>query len=639
MNSRQSLDYQYWLYQQRITASDIDRMKKEIESFKLKPKISLIMPVYNVEESFLRDAIESAIKQVYSNWELCLADDCSTKKHVKRIIQEYESSDKRIKVKFLDKNRGIAGASNEALTLATGDYIGFLDNDDELYVNTLFEIVKLLNEDHSLDIIYTDEDKIDESGHRVEPHFKPDWSPDLLLSTGYITHFVVYRRKLIEELNGLSHDLSGSQDYDLLLRATEKTNKIGHIPKPLYGWRMIAGSTAVDGSSKMYAHGAALRSLKQAMVRRSIKADVSMDPVLLGVFRVRYHLKKQYLVSIIIITHDRTDLLEKCLASIETKSTYKHYEIIIIDRKSEKKEALDYLKSLKQHTVIRYEGDLNIAKVINFAVKHTKGEHLIFLNDDIEVIDPDWIESMLEYSQRDDVGVVGNLLIYPPNRESNMRETIQHAGLVLGYQGTAGHIFYKKKVAEDNYFNLHRMVRNLSAVSGACMMVKRKVFDEVGGWDENLPIVCNDTDFCLSVRKLGYLVVYTPFAKMYHYEGATRGNLVPSSDEEYFINKWKDVLIRRDPYYNPNFSLFDEDYTISIFPSSNNALAALFEVYYKRPDLQRAFTEAAHGELQRLIEWAARHGVHEHGVLRPYVAWYTAEAAKQEKGKHPLLIT
>lgn len=614
-----NLQYQYWLYQKRITPSEIKKIKNQIENFSFKPKIGIIMPVYNVEESILEKAIKSVIDQTYTNWELCIADDASTLSHVKNVLKKFKDQDHRIKIKFLEKNYGIAEASNHALSLCTSDYVGFLDNDDELYFTCLYEIVKLLNKDKDFELIYTDEDKIDYDGRRIEPDFKPDWSLDLLLSFQYVNHFIVYKKQVVDEIGGFRLGFDGSQDYDLLLRAIEKTQKIGHIPIPLYGWRKIIGSTSVNPLAKSSAHEAARKAIQDFMNRRNIKSSVIMLD-LPGLFRVKYELKDSK-VSIIIISHDNSKVLRKCIQSIESKTTYKNYEILVVDHRSEKKETHDFLKTLK-HKVIKYNEEFNYSKILNFAVKFADGEHFIFLNDDIEVSNAEWLSALLEHSQRDEIGVVGNLLIYPPEREDNLSGLIQHAGLVLGSKSAAGHVFYKHSPNVDSYRNLHRVIHNVSAVTGACMMVKRKIFEELNGFDETLKISHSDIDFCLRVRDAGYYITYTPFSQLYHFEGSTRGHIEVTEDEQKFINKWKDKFNSWDPFYNPNFSLVNEDYTISTFPNRNPALSALMEVFYNRVDLQKIFPEADQGDYSHLIEWAIKHGSYEHPPLRPYLLWY-----------------
>lgn len=611
-------------------------MKSEIEKFIFQPKISIITPVYNVDEKFLRSAIESVLNQIYSNWELCLVDDASTKDNTKKVLKEYEGKDKRIKIKYLEKNLGISGASNEALKLSTGEYLTFLDNDDELYQNSLFEVVKLLNKDQGLDIIYTDEDKIDQNDHRVEPYFKPDWSPDLLLSFGYINHLTVYRKTLVDSVGGLRIGFEGSQDYDLLLRTTEKTKKIGHIPLPLYGWRKVRGSTSMDGLAKKGGQEAALRALEESLKRRNIRGSVSMLE-LPGLFRIKYDIPNS-LVSILIITHDQPILLKKLIQSIQDKTSYKNYEIIIVDRKSEKKETLGFLKTLN-HKVIRYEKELNIPDVFDVAVKEAKGKFLVFMNDDMEVISSEWLSALLEHAQRKEVGVVGNLLLYPLDKGRNLGGLIQHAGVVLGYKGAAGHVFYQKNPSTETYHNLHRVVRNLSAVTGSCIMMRRSVFDEVGGWDKEIPITYNDIDLCMKVQEKGYLVIYTPFSQVYHREGTTYGNSVNVGDEKKFIEKWSDILLKGDPYYNPNLSLVHDDYNISLYPNSEPAITALMEIFYSRVDLQKTFPEADQGDYSKLTDWASKYGINEHTALKPYKSYYMGykqyvENALQEKTLH-----
>lgn len=614
------LQYQYWLYQKRIIESDIKKMKDEIETLQFKPKIGIIMPVYDVDDEILRKAIDSVLNQVYPYWELCITDDASTKTHIKKTLKEYGSKDSRIKTTFLEKNEGIAGASNHSLSLCTSEYVGFLDNDDELYLNTLYEIAKLLNKDRDAEIIYTDEDKIDYDERRIEPTFKPDWSPDLLLSFQYITHFVIYKKKLLDELSGLRLGYDGSQDYDLILRATEKTKKISHIPLPLYGWRKIPGSTSENSLAKGSAHVAAKKAIEDAIKRRSMSGNVE-NLSLPGLFRVKYGLKENALVSIIIISHDNKKTLESCIQSIEKKTSYKNYEIIIVDHRSTKKETLDYLKKMN-HKVIRYDDEFNYSRILNYAVKSANGKHLLFMNDDMMVINEDWLTALLEHSQREDVGAVGSLLLYPKERGNNLAGLIQHAGLVLGSKSAAGHVFYKHNPETNSYRNLHRVIHNVIAVTGACMMIKKKIFDELNGFDENLKISHNDVDLCLRINKAGYSVVFTPFSQVYHFEGQTRGHDEITEDEQTFIDKWKEKFLEGDPFYNCNLSLIHQDFTISRFPHRNPAMSSLMEVFYHRSDLQKFFPEADQGDYSKLMGWAIKHGAIEHPPLRPYVTWY-----------------
>ncbi len=548
--------YQLWLQQHQLTLHVIVQMKTELENFLYNPFISIITPVYNTEERWLRKAIESVRGQIYPYWELCLVDDASTEAHVKMVLEEYAASDPRVRVKYLTQNEGIAGASNHALGLTTGEFVGLLDHDDELSPEALFEVVKRLNEYPTLDLLYSDEDKLEMDGQRVDPFFKPDWSPDLLLSMNYITHLSVFRRSLLQELGGFRRGFEGSQDYDLLLRFTERTNKIAHIPRILYHWRKIPGSAAASTTAKTFAYEAGRKAIENALGRRGDEGQV--ESFMPGCYAVRYRLLSTPLVSIIIPNKNRWQLLQQCLHSIEEKTSYLQYEIIIIDNDSTEPETLRNLDSLSRRwRVDRYAGPFNFAAINNFAAAQAKGEYLLFLNNDTEVIRDDWLTAMVEQAQRPDVGVVGAKLLYPDGRN-------QHAGVVLGVGGVAGHAF--KGLPEHNldYFGLAAVVRNCSAVTAACMMVPRRVFEEVSGFDERLRVAFNDVDLCLRVRCKGYLIVYTPFALLYHHEGATRGALHPLEDEELFWKLWGDLIRRGDPYYNPNLTLSREDWTLRL---------------------------------------------------------------------------
>jgi glycosyltransferase involved in cell wall biosynthesis len=607
-----SIQIKSWKSSMVFNNAEIDKMKKEISEFKTKPKISIIMPVFNVDKKWLILAIDSVRNQIYENWELCIVDDASTAGHIKPILSDYAKKDPRIRTKFLQENKNIAGASNEALGLVTGEYTGLLDHDDELSVNALYEVAKSINQKSSVQIIYSDENHISTAGERIDPFFKPDYSPDLLMTCHYMVHFMVYSTSLLKKLNGFRAGFDGAQDYDLVLRAVEQTNKIHHIPKLLYGWRNIPTSTASGGSAKPYAQIAAKKALEDALKRRRISGTPEYIPEL-GYFKIRYNLKNKPLVSIIIATRDRPDLLSRLLSSIEKKSTYDNYEIIIVDHLGEKKETKEFLKSLK-HKVVRYEKEFNISNLFNFAEKHANGQYLLTMNDDLEVISKDWIEAMLGPCQRDEVAIVGAQLIYPDAsaQEGQIKgQTIQHAGVILGVGGIAGHAFRHIPYLHNGYFGLNKTIRNYSAVTGACMLVKRDVYNKVNGYDPTLKVAYNDVDFCLRVRNEGYLIVYTPYAKLYHYEGASRGIRQPSDNTQTFVNRWKNELLKRDPYYNPNLTLLREDFSFSYFgmPIQETPLAILLEIYATRPDLQKSFPEVISGNYENLIQWAATYGI------------------------------
>lgn len=619
--------YRIWLKNNELTEERILEMQKRASEFTYRPKISLVMPVYNTKEDWLRSAIDSVIRQIYSNWELCIADDASTKKDVREILTEYCGKYERIKVKYLTKNLGIAGASNEALSMATGEFIGFIDHDDEIPSNALFEFVTLLNGNKDLDLVYSDEDKKELSGQRVEPFFKPDWSPDLLMSMNYISHLTIFRKTLIDVIGGFRQGFEGSQDYDLVLRFTELTNKISHIPKPLYSWRKVPGSAATSTQAKPYAKVSARKALSEALSRRGLEGEVLAG--FGGHYRVRYRVRGSPLVSIIIPTKDKIELLKRCVESIESKTLYENYEIIIIDNDSTDPDAISYLRTVR-HRVVRFNEPFNFSKINNLGAKLAKGEYLLFLNNDTEVVDGNWLESMLEHSQRLEVGMVGALLLYPPGSDSRYRyTTIQHAGVILGVGGVANHAFRGLPNEASNYFGLHRVIRNYSAVTAACIMLRKNVFDEVGGFNEDFKIVFQDVDLSLRVREKGYSIVYTPYARLYHNERATRSEHHPDEDETYMIDRWKEAIINGDPYYNPNLTLLREDYSLAFQGSDIRPLAVLLDIYHLRPDLQKKYPEVRKGRYKRLIDWAARHGltIDEARVpLRPYASYYLSKS-------------
>ena len=532
--------YQLWLQAHALTPAKIRRIRQEAARLAYRPQISIIMPVYNTDPAWLREAIESVRGQLYDNWELCIADDASTEPAAPALLRKYQG-DKRIKVTYLSENRGISGASNAALAIARGEFVGFLDHDDELKPDALYHVVKLLNERPDLDFIYSDEDKRSPDGRLLQPFFKPDWSPDLLLSMNYVPHFAVYRKQIVDEVGGLRSECDFSQDHDLTLRVTERTDRIGHVALPLYTWRMVPGSAALVSEAKPKSVEAATRALTDAMKRRGSEAEI-VDGPFRNTYRVRYRIRGQPLVSIIIPTRNRVELLRPCIAKIEEKSSYSNCEIIIVDNESTDEKTLDYLKK-SPHRCLAYPGRFHFAGMMNFAVREAAGEHVILLNNDTEVIAAEWIEAMLEHSQRQEVAAVGARLLYPDGRP-------QHEGIIIGLGGGSA-----VNVDHRGYFGLGQMVRNVSAVTGACMMARRDLFQRLGGFDDNLGVAFNDVDYCLRARERGYLIVYTPYAVLYHHEGGTRGTLHPQEDELYFRRRWGEPGKHRDPYYNPNLSL------------------------------------------------------------------------------------
>lgn len=546
--------YQFLIQQHQATPQQKAHMKEQVGSFAYTPLISIVVPVYNIDEIWLRKTIESVLEQIYDRWELCLVNDGSTRPHVRPLLEEYAERDTRIHVRHLEQNQGIAGASSRALGMATGEFVGLLDHDDELAPEALFEVVNRLNADPQLDYLYSDEDKLDHAGRRVEPFFKPDWSPDLHLSLNYVTHFSVFRRKLLEEVGGFRRGFDGSQDYDLMLRVSEKTKKIAHIPKVLYHWRKIPGSAAASTMAKPFAHKAAAQALEESLKRRGYQGWIETG--IPGHYTVRYQLTTTPLISIIIPTRDRRQLLERCVKSIQKKTDYSNYEIIILDNLSSEPDTLKYLKRINlKHRVCPYSKPFNFAAMNNFGASHARGEYFLFLNNDTEVIDSGWLRAMLEHAQRAEVGAVGAKLLYPNGR-------IQHAGVVYGVGGVAGHAFKGCARKSSSYFGFSDLIRNCSAVTAACMMVPRRVFEELRGFDERFRVAFNDVDLCLRMRERGYLIVYTPLAQLYHYESATRGTLHPPDDEELAWKVWGDVIRKGDPYYNPHLTVSREDWSL-----------------------------------------------------------------------------
>jgi len=548
--------YLVWLERHALTADRLSTLKVQATQFAYQPRISIVMPVFNVAEPWLRRAITSVQRQVYVEWELCLVDDASTDPHVKTVVEEFASQDQRIKPVFESVNAGIAMASNKALSAASGEFVAFLDHDDELAPNALFEVVRLLNTQPDLDLIYSDEDKLDDDNRRCDPSFKPGWCPDLLLSMNYICHLTVIRKSMIDQVGGFRPGFDGSQDYDLLLRLTEQTTRIGHLPEILYHWRKIPGSAAASIAAKPDASAAACRGLTEALHRRNIEGTVEM--ISHGRYRVRYALVSHPLISIVIPTKDKTDLLARCLASIESMSTYRKYEVLIVDNGSEEESSKRYFREIAgRHKVLSYPHPFNWAAINNFASRHASGTALLFLNNDVEVIEPSWLEAMLEHAQRKDVGVVGAKLLFPSGQ-------IQHAGAVLGIGGICGHAFKSLPGKSPGYLDFAKVVRNYSAVTGACMMTRTEVFHETGGFDENLRVAFSDIDFCLRVRDKGFQVVFTPYACLHHYESATRGAWHPEEDTRTMRNRWGSLIAAGDPFYNPNLTLTHEDFRLRL---------------------------------------------------------------------------
>ena len=539
-------------------------VKVKLNTFKQTPLISIVMPVYNVDPQWLDLAIKSIESQWYENWELCIADDKSTNEDIITYLKDIKHP--KIKTTFLEKNLNISGASNAALELASGEYIALMDNDDEITPDALYEMVKAINEKNA-EFIYSDEDFMTTDGECTNPHFKPDFSPDLLLSHNYITHFACFKRSLLDVVGKFNSDFDGSQDYDLFLRLTERTSNIYHIQKVLYHWRMLETSTSINSEAKPEAIERGKKVLESTLSRRNVDATVEHGN-LHHYFRVKYNIENTPLISIVIPFKDKPELLNMSINSILEKSTYQNFEIIGISNNSEEKETFDMMSTLEKKdprvSFYEYNVEFNYAKINNYAVNtYAKGEYILLLNNDIEIITPEWIETMLEHAQRDNVGCVGAKLYYP-------NDTVQHAGIIIGLGGYAGHSH--KMYPRDNpgYFNRLNVIQNVSAVTAACLMIKKEKYTAVNGMDEvNFKVAYNDVDFCLRIRDRGYVNIFTPYAEMYHHESITRGyETTPEKIARFKVEKNNlgerhNALIKNgDPYYNPNLTLDIEDFSL-----------------------------------------------------------------------------
>ena len=548
------------------------------EKFPRMPKISILVPLYNTPENFLREMIESVTSQTYENWELCLADG-SDKEHglVAETIVEYQKKDEtsgksgRILYHKLKKNEGISGNTNQCLAMATGEYIGLFDHDDILHPSVLYEYVKVINEQQA-DYIYCDETtfKSGDINKMLTMHFKPDYAIDNLRANNYICHFSVFARKLLDGTELFRPRFDGSQDHDMILRLTDRAERVVHVPKLMYYWRSHAGSTAAGIDAKPYAVEAAKGAVADHLRRHGFEHfQISSTRAFDTIFKIRYQIIGSPKISIVIANKDHKEDLKRCITSILEKSTYENYEIIVVENNSTQQEIFDYYEELKENEKIRvltYEGEFNYSAVNNLGVANANGEYILLLNNDTQVITVNWMEELLMYAQREDVGAVGAKLYYAD-------KTIQHAGVVLGLGAhrTAGHSHYKQHRDNLGYMGRLCYAQNVSAVTGACLLVKKALFEEAGRLDESFAVSLNDVDFCLKLREKGYLNVFTPFAELYHFESISRGlddngekARRYNRESERFREKWKDVLKAGDPYYNANFSLDRSDFALKI---------------------------------------------------------------------------
>lgn len=563
MYTSKNKKYKIWIENNEPTFEELEEQKKE--KFKIEPKISLVVPMYNTPVKYFKELVESLINQTYENWELCLADGSVEKNEQ---LQEVINKDNRIKYKFLNENKGISGNTNSAIQMATGDYIALLDHDDLIPVFCLYELVKTINKNPEVEFIYTDEDKISgDDNKRYDPHFKPNFSIDTLRSNNYITHLAVFKKELMNKLEGFRDEYNGAQDFDIILRMAENTNKIVHIPKILYHWRVHQDSTAMISAAKPYAYEAGKKAVEDHLKRQGLKAIVTHSGDMHGVYQVEYEVEGNPKVSILIPNKDSVKLLKNCINSILNLTTYQNYEIIVIENNSEKKETFKYYKQLEKIEkvkIINYpEKGFNYSKIVNYGVKNCDGDFTVQLNSDTKLLTPNWLEKFIGFAQRKDIGAVGARLYYKD-------KSIQHAGISIGICGLAANLFVNTPKGVHAYLGRECTTRNVSAVTGACLFSRKSVYEEVGYMDEEkFAVAFNDVDFCLKLREKGYLIVYNPYIEFMHYESKTRGyEVTPEKKARFekesnnFKNKWKEQLKETDPYSNINFSNNNANCTI-----------------------------------------------------------------------------
>lgn len=558
--------YRKWLDENLPDFIDLVHIREASDKLKYRPKISLIMPTYNTDISFLRDCIGSVQAQVYDNWELCIVDDASPNENVRQEVENYAKYDKRIKFKFLKRNRNISGASNEALKLATGEFIGLLDHDDILWPNALYEVVKAINEDNQLDLIYTDEDKITKNRHEhLGYFFKPDWNPDFLRSVNYITHFSIIRKSIMEKVGGFNSDYDGAQDWELFLRITYMTKRIHHVPKIVYSWRIHDMSTAKDTDAKPYVVEVQRKALSDDMERRGIKdVSIEQDKEHKGYWNVTYPVQGKPLISIVIPSRNQFKIVKRCIGSIYAKTTYRKFKIILVDTGSTDKKVHRWYKKLQQQhdnfTLVDWpEKPFSYARSCNKGAEVAKGELLVMLNNDTEVITSNWLELLAGDAQRPEIGAVGCLLFFPD------RIHIQHAGVGVGLGGVAANSFSMMTLEQQMSQTQHLMLNtkhDMTVVTAACLMIRKKLFTDIGGFAEEFRISYNDVDLCLRLYEKGYQNLYTPHVRLLHHESISVGtpeeiNKRDTTEfraaKELFITRWS-KFVAHDPNLNPNLS-------------------------------------------------------------------------------------
>ena len=560
-------DYEYseWYDLTKPTDEELEAQRKA--ELPARPLLSIAIPAYKTPVRYLREMLDSILAQTYDNWEVCIADGSPDGQDLEKVLRVYAQKDARFRYQILGKNLGIAENTNAAIRMAKGDFLVLADHDDTLPPHALFEVAKAIGEHPNCRVIYSDEDKLDMDGKALfDPHFKPDFNPDLLTSVNYICHLFVVRMDLLKEVGLFRQEFDGAQDYDFIFRCTEAAGEIVHIPKVLYHWRCHQNSTASNPDSKMYAFEAGARAIKAHYERMGISALSVEKGVDYGIYHTKFQILGNPLVSVIIPNKDHSIDLDTCLRSILEKCTYKNLEVIVVENNSTQPETFEYYEKIQKEflnvRVVKWEREFNYSAINNFGAGFAKGEYLLLLNNDTEAINPDFIQEMLGFCQREDVGIVGARLLYGD-------DTIQHAGVVIGFGGIAGHTFIGLHKAENSYFHRAMCAQDYSAVTAACLMTKKSVFDQVGGLSTELAVAFNDIDYCMKVRALGKLVVYAPYALLYHYESKSRGledtpEKVARFNREVaiFIKKWPDIIKNGDPYYNPNLTLRKSNFAL-----------------------------------------------------------------------------
>ena len=584
---QEDIDYETWFGLNKATEKELQEQRKNPPEHG--PIISIVVPVYRTPEIYLREMIESVVNQTYGNWELCLADASPKGEQLRQdlkkikgrktrealmkipdgdteltsVIREYQLKDSRIRYEILKENKSIAENSNAAMEMATGDFVGLLDHDDTLEPNALYEVARKICEDDRVDVVYTDEDKINSKGTKhLTPNMKPDFNLDLLRSNNYICHLFVVRRILMEKGGGFRKEFDGAQDYDFILRCTEEAEKIAHVHKVLYHWRTHEKSTSDNPESKIYAFHAGRRAVEAHLQRLGIQAEVE-ETCDLGYYRVKYPVIGSPMVSILIPNKDQLQTLKKCLKSIWEKTEYTNYEILIIENNSTEKETFEFYKKIdgRHHVrVLYWDKEFNYSSINNFGAAQAKGEYLLLLNNDTEVITKGWMKELLSHCQRPEVGMVGAKLYFPDN-------TIQSAGTIIGMGGMADHAFVNMDRKKSGYMHRASIQVDMSGVTAACAMVKRSVYEEVHGLEEKLTVAFNDVDLGLKIVTAGYLIVFDPYAELYHYESKSRGVNDEKKERharevKYTQEKWADFLAAGDPCYNQNLTLAKHNFSL-----------------------------------------------------------------------------